>query len=46
MLRGDNEEYRVLKSDAVHSGKGKGNAHPRTGHQDSEGSRGIALLFL
>jgi len=26
--------------------KGKGKVHPRTGHEGSEGSRDIALLFL
>jgi len=27
-------------------GKTKGKGHPRAGHVDPEGSRGIALLFL
>jgi hypothetical protein len=26
--------------------KDKGKVHPRTGHEGTEGSRGIALLFL
>ena len=31
----------ILRAD-----KGKGNVYPRTGHEGSEGGRGIALLFL
>jgi hypothetical protein len=27
-------------------GRGKGKVHPRTGQEGTEGSRGIALLFL
>ena len=29
----------------VSKGKGKGKVHPITGHEDPEGSRGLALLF-
>ena len=35
VLRGDYEEYRVLKSDAVYSGKDKGKVHPITVNQDT-----------
>ena len=31
---------------SMHFIKVKGKAHPRTGHEGPEGSKGIALLFL
>jgi len=39
------EELSVYVS-VICNGKGKGTVHPRTGHEGSEGSKGIALLFL
>jgi hypothetical protein len=36
----------VLKMCLIYILKVKGKVLPRTGHEDPEGSRGIALLFL